>query len=160
MVEVLADQHDLVLALWARPVRVVDREAFAGQVKDVTPLAFVEPEDALGPKHAGGQLVVEKVLELAQAKGAITGKRQGGEPLDRRMVRVIGVTVLMAVTMGVVMVMVIVMVMPVPVVVVMPLVDWKSSALAERRAMSSQMGAPDGASAACGRARPRASPIT
>ena len=82
MVEVAADQDQLVFAL-ALPFGVIDRKAFAGQVKHMTPLTLVEPEDALGAKHATGQLVIEEILELAQAKGTLTAKRQGGEPFNR-----------------------------------------------------------------------------
>jgi len=64
VVEVTADQHQLVLAL-ALPFGVIDRETFAGQMKDMAPLTFVKPENPLGPKHAAGQLVVQEVLELA-----------------------------------------------------------------------------------------------
>ena len=65
MLKVLADQHELVAAL-AGPLAVVDGEAFASQVKNVTPLAFLEPEDALGAEHSARQLVVEEVLKFAQ----------------------------------------------------------------------------------------------
>ena len=71
VVEVLADQHNLVLAGRIRPVGVVDREALAGQVKHMPPLTFVEPQDPLGPEDFRGQLVVEEVLEFAQGKGAL-----------------------------------------------------------------------------------------
>jgi len=64
VVEVAADQDQLVFALPV-PVRVIDREAFAGQVKHMAPLTFVEPEDPFGTEHAAGQLVIEEVLELA-----------------------------------------------------------------------------------------------
>ena len=42
----------------------------------MAPFAFVEPEDALGPENFGGQLVVEEVLEFAQAQGLVTAERQ------------------------------------------------------------------------------------
>ena len=64
VVEVFANQHDLVLAIAGGPVGIVDGEALAGQVEDVAPLAFVEPENAFGPKDRGGQLIVEEILEF------------------------------------------------------------------------------------------------
>lgn len=67
VIELFADQHKLVAALaGGAPVAVVDREAFAGQVEYMTPFALVEPEDAFGAEDAGWQLIIEKVLELAQ----------------------------------------------------------------------------------------------
>ena len=108
VVEILADQHQLVLAL-PRPVAVVDGEAFARQVEHVATLAFVEPEDALGPEDPRWHLVVEEVLELAQGEGAVAAEGQGGEPLDGLVVgmaaMVMGVIVVVAVIviMGVVM---------------------------------------------------------
>jgi hypothetical protein len=51
-------------------------------VKDMALGAFVKPENALGPKHRLGQQVVEKVLKLANGKGAIAGKGQRREPID------------------------------------------------------------------------------
>ncbi len=81
VVEALADQYQLVLG-GRGPVAVVDREALAGEVKDVAPLALVEPEDSLGAEHPWGHLVVEKVLELAQGEGPVTLKGEGGEPFD------------------------------------------------------------------------------
>ena len=64
VVEVFANQHDLVLAIAGGPVGVVDGEALAGQVEDVAPLAFVEPENAFGSEDGGGQLIVEEILEF------------------------------------------------------------------------------------------------
>lgn len=40
----------------------------------MTALALVEPENSLGPENGGGELVIEKVLELAQGKGAFAAK--------------------------------------------------------------------------------------
>ena len=64
VVEVFANQHDLVLAIAGGPVGVVDGEALAGQVEDVATLAFVEPENAFGSEDGGGQLIVEEILEF------------------------------------------------------------------------------------------------
>jgi len=65
VVQVLADQHQLVAA-FARPIAVVDREALARQMEDVAPLALLEPEDALGAEHPPRQLIVEEILEFSQ----------------------------------------------------------------------------------------------
>ena len=40
----------------------------------MTALALVEPENSLGTENGGGELVIEKVLELAQGKGAFAAK--------------------------------------------------------------------------------------
>ncbi len=75
VIQLLADQDQLVAAIgWGAPVAVVDGEAFTRQMKHMPPFTFVEPEDAFGTEHAGGQLVVEEVLEFAQGEGAIAAE--------------------------------------------------------------------------------------
>ena len=73
MIQVASDQHQLVLAS-TRPIRVVDGEPLASQVEHMSALTLLEPEDSLGTKNLLRQLIVEKVLELAEGKGAITLK--------------------------------------------------------------------------------------
>lgn len=50
VVEITADQHYFVHP-FAGPVAVINREAFAGEVENMAALTFVEPENALCPKH-------------------------------------------------------------------------------------------------------------
>lgn len=69
------DQDQLVLALTS-PVAVIDREALAGKVEDVTALAFLEPQNALRAEHALGKLVVQKILKSPEVKGISAGKGQ------------------------------------------------------------------------------------
>ena len=73
VVHLLTDQHQLVFAL-AIPLAVIDRKAFASQVKNMALFAFVEPQDAFGTKNALGQLVVEEVLKFAQGEGSVATK--------------------------------------------------------------------------------------
>ena len=56
------DQDQLVFALTC-PVAVIDREALASKVEDVTALAFFEPQNALCTEHGLGELVVQKILK-------------------------------------------------------------------------------------------------
>ena len=102
MVDVAADQHQLILAITG-PVGVVDGEALARQMEHMAAFAFVEPQDSLGPEHLLGHLVVEEVLELAQGEGAITLEGHGGESLD---VLMVAMAVVMAVVVTVAVVMV------------------------------------------------------
>ena len=37
-------------------------------------LTFVEPKDSFSPEDGGGELVIKKVLELAQGEGSFTAK--------------------------------------------------------------------------------------
>ena len=83
VVEVFANQHDLVLAIAAGPVGVVDGEALASQVKDVAPFALVEPKDPFGAEYGAGQLIVEEILELPQGKRPIGSKGKRREPFNR-----------------------------------------------------------------------------
>ena len=98
MVDVAADQHQLILAITG-PVGVVDGKAFARQMEHMAAFAFVEPQDSLGPEHLLGHLVVEEVLELAQREGAITLEGHGGKSLDVLMVTVLMAVVMMTVVM-------------------------------------------------------------
>jgi len=52
-------------------------------VEDVALRTFLKPEDAFGPKDVFGQLIVEKMLKLANRKGAIALKRNRGKPVYR-----------------------------------------------------------------------------
>ena len=113
MVDVAADQHQLILAITG-PVGVVNGKAFARQMEHMAAFAFVEPQDSFGPKHLLGHLVVEEVLELAQGEGAITLEGHGGESLD-----VLMVTVLMAVVMAVIVPMAVIVSVVMTVIVVM-----------------------------------------
>jgi hypothetical protein len=76
VIEVLADQDELVFAFVGLPLVVVEGEAFAGEVEDMALRTFVEPEDALGPEHVGGHLVVEEMLKLADAEGFVADNRE------------------------------------------------------------------------------------
>ena len=121
MVDVAADQHQLIFAL-TDPVGVVDGKAFACQMEHMAAFAFVEPQDSLGPKHLLGHLVVEEVLKLAQCEGSITLERQGGESLDVLMVTVLMAVVMVSVVMTVPMAVVVTVLMPMAVAVVVVLV--------------------------------------
>ena len=61
-------------------------------------LTFVEPEDPLGAKHFGWQLVVEKVLEFAQGKGAFGRKGERRKPFNGEVIRPLVVRVVMGMT--------------------------------------------------------------
>ena len=105
VVQVLANQHDLVLAFAARPFRVVDGEALAGQVEHVAALAFVEPENSFGSEHRSGHQIVEKVLEFAQGKGSFGHKRQRRKPFNGEVISALVLSVIMALIVGVAVVM-------------------------------------------------------
>ena len=92
----------------------------------MTELALVEPENSLGTENGGGELVIEKVLELAQGKGAFAAKRQGSESFDGLVIRVLAVVVL-AVVVAVVIVAVVIVAVA---VVVMAMVVVVSMGLA------------------------------
>ena len=130
VVEIATDEHQLILA-FSSPVAVVDGKAFAGQMEHVPPRTLVEPEDALGPEHSVWKLIVKKVLELAQAEGAVTAERQGGETFDREVIRrlmVVAVAMIMTVPVIVAVSMVMAVPMVVAVIVVMAVVVILSSA--------------------------------
>ena len=73
VIEVPSDQHELVFA-FAGPVGVVNGKALAREVEHMPPFALVEPEDALGPEHLAGELIVQKVLEFAQSEGSVAAE--------------------------------------------------------------------------------------
>jgi hypothetical protein len=50
VVEVSADQHELVFAITG-PFGVVYGKTFASEVENVTLLTFFEPKNPLGPEH-------------------------------------------------------------------------------------------------------------
>ena len=87
MVDVAADQHQLILAI-AGPVGVIERKSIARQMEHMAVFTFVEPEDSLCPEHLFRHLFVQEVLELAQGERAITLEGHGGESLDVLMVAV------------------------------------------------------------------------
>ena len=70
MVHLLTDQHQLVFAL-AIPIAVIDREAFASQVKNMALFAFGEPKDAFRTKNAVWQLIVQEILKFAKGEGPV-----------------------------------------------------------------------------------------
>lgn len=82
MIQVLANQHQLVLEL-ALPLRIVQRETLAAEVEDMAFGAFIKPENALSPKDRLRQLVVEKMLKLANGKGTVTLEGEGRKPIHR-----------------------------------------------------------------------------
>ena len=93
-------------------------------------LTFVEPEDPLGAKHLGWQLVVEKILKFAQGERPLRRKRQRGESLDGGVVGVISVIVMIVLVMIVVVITVIVvLVFAVAVVVIAGAVVWLGAEL-------------------------------
>ena len=53
VIDVASDQHQLILA-FTSPVGVVDREALACEVEDVTSFAFVEPGNPFALKTSAG----------------------------------------------------------------------------------------------------------
>ena len=118
MVDIAADQHQLILAITG-PVGVVDGKAFARQMEHMSAFAFVEPQDSLGPEHLLGHLVVEEVLELAQGEGAITLEGHGGESLDVLMVTVVVAVVMVSVVMTLPMAVGMTVIVPMAVIVVM-----------------------------------------
>ena len=122
MVDVPADQHQLILAITG-PVGVVDGKAFARQVEHMAAFAFVEPQNSFGSKHFLGHLVVEEVLELAQGEGPITLEGHGCKSLDVLMVAVVVVVavVMVAMVMTVPMAVVMTVIMPMAVVIVLVL---------------------------------------
>ena len=75
MIQVASDHHQLVLANTS-PIGVVDGKALSSQVEHMTALTLLEPEDPLGAENLLRQLVIEKVLKLAQGEGPITLKGQ------------------------------------------------------------------------------------
>ena len=117
MVDVAADQHQLILAITG-PVGVVDGKAFARQMEQMAAFAFVEPQNSLGPEHFLGHLVVEEVLEFAQGEGAITLEGHGCKSLDVLMVTVVVAVVMVSVVMTVIVPMVVIVFMTVIVVMV------------------------------------------
>jgi hypothetical protein len=64
VVEVSADQHELVFAITG-PLGVVYGKTFASEVENVTLVAFFEPKNPFGPKHFLGQLIVEEILKFS-----------------------------------------------------------------------------------------------
>ena len=85
MVEVLANEHQLIFG-GTFPFIVIQGKALAAEVENVALGAFLKPEDALGPKDRFRQLIIEEILKLANGKGAIAGKGEGGEPVDSEVV--------------------------------------------------------------------------
>jgi hypothetical protein len=73
VVEVSADQHELVFAITA-PFGVINGKTLASEVEDVALLALVEPKNALRPEHFLGHLVVEEILKFPQSKWAVALK--------------------------------------------------------------------------------------
>ena len=95
-------------------------------------LTFVEPEDPLGAKHLGWQLVVEKVLKFAQGERPLRRKRQRGESLDGGVVgvsRVIVLVMIVVVVIVMIVVVVVVLVFAVAVVVIAGAVVWLGAEL-------------------------------
>ena len=121
MVDVAADQHQLILAITG-PVGVVDGKAFARQVEHMAAFAFVEPQNSFGSKHFLGHLVVEEVLELAQGEGAITLEGHGCKSLDVLMVAVVVAVVMVAMVMTVPMAVVMTVIVPMVVIVSMAVI--------------------------------------
>jgi hypothetical protein len=53
VIKTFADQYELVFAR-AAPIAVIEGETLAGEVKNMTELALVEPENSLGTENGGG----------------------------------------------------------------------------------------------------------
>lgn len=68
--------------------------------------AFVKPEDTLGAEDRLGKLIIEKMLEPFDGKGTIALKRDGGEAIDRQMVRMVMMVVMIVIMLAVSMLMV------------------------------------------------------
>jgi hypothetical protein len=97
VVEVLADQDELVFGLGTVfPLVVIEGEPLAAEVEDVAFGAFVEPEDAFGSEDVGAELVVEEVLEFADAEGPIATKGERGKAFDFQVVGITAVGVVVA----------------------------------------------------------------
>ena len=80
MIKILANQHQLILGL-SFPLFIIQGETPAAEVEHMTFGAFVEPENALGAEDGLGQLIVQKMLKLANGKGAVALKGEGGKPI-------------------------------------------------------------------------------
>ena len=80
VIQVLTNQHQLVLG-FAFPVIIIQREAFAAEVEDMTFGAFAEPENTLSAKDISRKLIVEEELEFANIKGLVAGEGDGGKAI-------------------------------------------------------------------------------
>jgi hypothetical protein len=82
MIQVLPDQHQLVLLL-AFPLVVIEREALTAEVEDMPFGTFIKPENSLSPENRLRELIVEKILESFDGKRAIALKGDRGKAIDR-----------------------------------------------------------------------------
>ena len=82
MIKVLTNQYDLILGI-AFPFVVVQRKALPAEMENVSLRAFIKPENAFGAENILRQLIIEKVLKLANGEGAIAFERNRGEPIHR-----------------------------------------------------------------------------
>lgn len=73
MIETFANEYELVFARSA-PIAVIEGEALAGEMKNMAAFTFVKPKNPFGTENGGGELVIEKVLELAQGEGPFTAE--------------------------------------------------------------------------------------
>jgi hypothetical protein len=73
VIETFTDQYELGFARTA-PIAVIEGEALAGEMKNMAAFAFVKPKNSFGTENGGGELVIEKVLELAQGEGPFTAE--------------------------------------------------------------------------------------
>ena len=80
MIQILPNQNQLIFG-GAFPLFIIQGKALATQMKDMTLGTFVKPENALGSKHILRQLVIQKVLELADIKGPVTVDRHGSKAI-------------------------------------------------------------------------------
>ena len=75
MIQVLTDQHQLILSRTIVPFFVIQREPLAAEMENVTFGAFVKPEDTFCSENRCRQLVVEEILEFLDRKGLFAFKR-------------------------------------------------------------------------------------
>ena len=78
----LANEHQLVFG-GPFPFFIIEGKPFAAQVKNMPLRALLKPENAFCSENILGELVVQKILKLANSKGAIALKRQGGKSIHR-----------------------------------------------------------------------------
>ena len=74
MVQILTNQDDLVFGI-AFPLIIIKRKALAAEMENVSLGAFFKPENAFGSENVIWQLIVEKVLKLANGERAIAFER-------------------------------------------------------------------------------------
>src|SRR5882757_10453984 len=83
-VQVSTDQHELVFHRSA-PTALIQGEALADEVEDVALVAFLDPEQTLGPKD-GVRKALQEVLKLVDREGLVAPERERRETVRRYVV--------------------------------------------------------------------------